>query len=597
MKERTVQRRCLCLLLLVSLLVSLCGCGGRRSDGATEIRKHSGEVTDNAMVVSAAAAEPSEMQNDAAICTHSQNNQALREWVEPVRTAEEFHLYVTNTETMTGYLLGAKTTEYQNALQSVYDTANSRYGTLNAHYLTHVPEYEEVQWTRKDLTTATMRELLAAKCCEGNKIPSAGALTTMFDDAESPFREKGVTAILSNFVEPASDLNALASGIEAYFDAYENSAACVIGLWDLFNAESLRSQEEKESVKLYFTSQTRGTSEQPNYIDCYTGKVPFYIVLVGPEGDVQAFAEDLYSLLDDRAVEYASNTYTNNAFRDTRSEPLNFDLIPDQKVNKVSYDVLSSYNTGNLTCTEDGNAYFATYVGVETAGSTELPREASEEEAEAISAQAKSIRYSSQVSLRTAGYDGYSDYEPQFSLYVYDQQTQSWADAGKNATTMATVTKEVWDGEVSEYINGKYNTLNAAGLTELYLSAKLDFSDESILSRDNIYRLEIRIPLNQKNNVPRGNGDLGEMGRYNISSAEYYNYISQISTLSWGNYRWTGTLRGDRTAIADALSRTPNLSAFLNRLEQIRQKYQDNEDIIQYVDILFNLPDSQYKKR
>lgn len=591
MKKRSGLRRGISLLLLVSLLLSLCGCGGRRS-GDTQM-----EQTEPAAEAPAASAETSAMQDDTVIRDHMRGNQALREWEEAVRSAEEFHLYVANTETMAGYLLGMKVTEFQQTLQSVYDTANSYYDTLTAHYLTHEPGYEDVQWTQKELTTITMRNLLADRYYVGNELPAAGPMTTMFDGETSPFLEKGVTAILTNFVEPAFDLNALAEGIESYFDAYENSAACVVGLHNTFDAEAFNTQTEKEAMKLYFTSEIRGDADLTNYIDCFTGKAPFYVVLVGPEGAVQTFSEDLFQRLDGRNVEYSSSTYTNNAYKDIRSEPLNFDLLPDQKARKVPAQILSSYNTGNMTWDEDSNAFFATYVGVESAGSTDVPRGVTEEEKEDLLAQAESIRYSSQIALLTSGYDGSTPYAWEDSLYIYDQQTRTWVDAGKNAASMVTIAAEVWDSEVSETINDRANVLLTGGREEIYLSAKLDFSDESILSRDKIYRLEVRLLLNRENPAAHRNEGAEALERYSIGSADYYNYVNQISALSKGNYRWSGTFRGDRNKVADALSRTPNLSTFLNRLEQIEQKYQDDQDVIQYLDLVFNLPDAESKRR
>ena len=52
----------------------------------------------------------------------------------------------------------------------------------------------------------------------------------------------------------------------------------------------------------------------------------------------------------------------------------------------------------------------------------------------------------------------------------------------------------------------------------------------------------------------------------------------------------------DRVAAQTAFAHTPNLDSLLTSLEGLESKYVSDEILTEYIDILFNLPDTQARR-
>ena len=58
----------------------------------------------------------------------------------------------------------------------------------------------------------------------------------------------------------------------------------------------------------------------------------------------------------------------------------------------------------------------------------------------------------------------------------------------------------------------------------------------------------------------------------------------------WGNTKiWTAS-PALHSRVQTVLLRTPNLSDLLTSLEQLEKKYQDDSEMIEYIDFVFNVP-------
>lgn len=386
--------------------------------------------------------------------------------------------------------------------------------------------------------------------------------------------------IVSNFAEPGFNLTPLSKGIEQYFDSYEQSAACVIGV-----SSDFRGDSQNKGATMAIPNNNERFSGSTFYVTRYIGKAPFYMVLVGPEGNVKEFSETFFKYLDNANVDYSASLYSNTVYNQIVEAPLEFEMVLDPKAKKATPPVLSSFNTGVAQRNEDGTAFASTYSGVET---REGRAARGEEQEEAVG----SVTTSTQISLLSKNYDGSAKYTMDYQLYVFDEASQTWQDAGKNAQKMVHITMEEKNGELKEELGTQEYVILAGGRKEIYLSALLDFSENSTLTRDKMYRLEIRLHLCRDNPAPVS-GINSELDRFNIDNATYYAQIAQLCDLAEPNKTWR--ISEDDHA-SRALPYTPNLDSFLLSLENLEGKYRPNNDVVEYVDLVFNLGGNTSKR-
>lgn len=574
------------LMAAVIMTGALCGCG-RNADGpaATESAVKTADIP----VTKGEAA----VQANAVFDEHADHNNALFAAKTAPKEATHFDFFITNTEAMQGFANGSSITTYQQVMQSVFEVATSQYqDVLSGHALSDESRADLI-WEDQEMDYEFLRQIQSYGLYEGIAIPTTGVLPTLFRLNDTPFTGDGLTMLVSNFVEPGFDLSALSLGIEEYFDRYEESAACVIGFTSSFTGEFHIPRENMSKKSSTFVIQDQDASK---------GQVPFYIVLVGPEASVQSFSESLCKDLDNRNIGYShGGMYTNSVYRQIVEKPLDFKIIGDRKAKKAHRNLLESYNTGLMTQHPDGYAFFTTYSGMETEDTGKVQMyDAAGEENSWIQSEAPedmvSLSVSSQIALISANYAKNAEYTYEAELFVYNEATDSWEPTNKNAATKVHVTLQEEQGELVEMLYEEPNVILAPGVREMYLSAQLDFGDKGVLSRDQIYRLEVRLYLNRQNHNARSASTPEALIGMSISSDDYYREIRRLYSNNEGS-QWKDRTPAYFPSISNALACTPELSAFLGRLAELETKYQHTEEVVvEYIDFVFNLYDESSKR-
>ena len=554
--RNTSQKRICCAVLSVLMLLS--GCGRRQtSGGGRASQKSSG----NAPVVR--AAESLEVRKDGVIQSHLDNNRNLNtQRVE--RQADTFHLYIENTETMEGFVSPKVTTSFQESIQRLMDVSYNGFTKMDARMLVYADDIGELEWEKTELNKKFVRKMLDKSFYSGNTLPDVSPLAALTWESPSPFEANALTVIVSDFVEPGNDLSALALEIEAYFDKYENSAACVMGITSSFEGT--------------FHVPVDGRKETTLQIKDFSGEAPFYMVMVGPESVVRDTARNLADRLRAKAIVPSYSIYTNNVYAQILAEPLHFDVIGDLKKKKAAPSIIRSYNTGELYEDDAGSAYYAASSGrVET-----LDSEAN-----------GGISTSTQISLMSKDYDGVSQYNWEYSLYSYDTAAKKWVEAGKNALSRSSVTVTTENGPLEDDYSDE--PILAPGRKEMRISARLDFDTASSLYREEIYRVEVRLNLNRKNPNAESSASGTNLKEYSIVRADYDIAVNKLSD-GWGKTKiWTASPQLHES-LQKVLVRTPNLVDLLTSLEQLEEKYQDESEMIEYVDLVFNVPREEPEK-
>lgn len=558
-------------LLVLSMLLS--GCGGERR-AASEPRQQADEPVQEEKAAVAAPGSWS-FESDGAITDHAEHNARLKDRKEP-RKAEKFTLYVENTEGMAGFVPPNSATDYVHSIQAIFDTVNRDY-EMSANFLTGPGG---LRWTGTTLDDDFKYRLLGTKFYENNVMTNPGPLAALFQDGTSPFEENGLTMLVSNFAEPGFNLTPLSKGIEQYFDSYEQSAACVIGI-----SSDFRGEGRNTGADMAIPNNDSRYSGATFYVTNYRGKAPVYMVLVGPEENVEEFSGTFFRYLDSAGVSYSASLYSNTVYDQIVEQPLEFEMVPDPKAKKATAPVLSSFNTGAAQRSEDGLVFAATYSGVET-------REGRAARGEDDGQSTASVTTSTQISLVSKNYDGAAEYTMDYQLYVYDTPSQTWKDAGKNAQKMVHISMEERSGELKEELGTQEYVILAKGRREIYLRALLDFSENSPLSREEMYRLEVRLHLCRDNPEPRSSIN-PELEQFSVSNETYYAEIAQLCGLSEPNKKWRSS---EDIHAARALPYTPNLSSFLLSLENLEGKYRPDNDVVEYVDLIFNLGGNASKR-
>lgn len=579
------MKRMIGLLLLAALLLGMAGCSMER----TGTSRSSAARTTNApeeienQIADATEATEGRRENttwsaetDPVIQEHIAALSALKE-EKPTRRASHLELYVENTEAMAGFLPSSGITEYLQSVQALFDAMDGNYSST-AHYL--IGGSSGLHWISSAMNSTFRRDVQSLAFYQENIFPAESAMGQLFQNA-TPFAEDGLTLIVSSFIEPQFDLSPLSRGIEQYFGNFSDSAACIIGIHSSFNGGMTRYTQEFIGADLVIPSDSASYNVPSFYVRDYIGTLPVYIVMVGPEADVQKFLTTYEKQLTTAGVEYTKSLYTNNVYDQIVETPLELEVVADQKAGKLAPPVLSSYNTGVLSQSESRTVFSATYVGIEARD--ERSRQSGSAEEDPVE-----IRTSTQISAISTNYVPGAEYAFDYCLYAYDEDTKSWVEAGKNAQAMVHFTHKIMEGEVSEVIDNKDVVILAAGREGIYLSALLDFSQGSALSRDTVYRLEVQVKLNHPNEDAhsKANPDLAK--EFSTTSSQYYQVVNSLVSLYPPHRQWRVT-EADLTATA--LPYTPNLSAFLTSLELLESSFRPDTEYVQYLDFIFNLGD------
>lgn len=571
--------RVLSLILAFSTALSLCGCsrdGGRKSPHTTE-----SVIADTAQIAQAASNSDSssELLFHRDIMAHTEHNQNLPTTKPEPRKAEAFDLYLANVQALEGFASQGKgVSNYQNGLQSIFDAAYDMFSpdAIGAYALSYQDSQtgqltDTLSWYKANDNEDFRRSSRSAQFYHDNILPKEGAIASLFQGGKTPFRSDALTVLVSNFAEPGFNLNALSKGIEHYFDENSFSAATIIG----FTSEFVG--------KLYIPENDGGMYGSTFFVQNYTGQVPVYFVVVGPEESVNTYTETISKYLDNQDIDHRTVCYRNSVYEHIQAPPLSFTIIPDNKAKKITEPIWSSFNTGALTFNDPGTAFAATFAGVETRG--------------AIQQENGDTSMSTQISLVSDNYDGVSQYSCDYTLYVYNADQQTWENAGKNANSVVELELSRQEGVQTDEIEGQVITVLADGVTQYCLIARLNFDEGSPLSRENIYRLEIRIRMNRENPDAHSNAGNTELKQYGITSTEYYRCAMHVGALTAPNRTWTATIpMTDRENAQFAFAHTPNLDSLLTSLEGLESKYISDEVMVEYVDILFNLPDAEARR-
>ncbi|HBK26507.1 MAG TPA: hypothetical protein DDY90_07310 [Clostridiales bacterium] len=551
--DKKVRKRMLCGMLAAVLFLS--GCGRARSGG----RGTSRSDTAKAAVKTADALE---IRNDGVIRSHLENNRSLNIH-RTDRNADTFRLYVENTEAMAGFASGGLTTDYQESIQRVMDVAFGSFAELEIHMLACPDGTDEPEWAEAELNEKMTRRVQNTAFYSEVKMPGSSPLAALAWEPESPFQENALTVLVSSFIEPGNDLNVLAEQIQEYFDKYENSAACLMGITSRFQGD-------------YYVI-PYGDQPACRIVD-FSGEAPFYMVMVGPEMTVRDFVQNLDQRLEKKNIIPAYGIYTNNVYEQILEEPLNFDVIGDLKSKKAEAGVIRSFNTGTLYEDDGGCAFYAASSGrVETLDSDPNG----------------GISSSTQISIMSKDYNGTAQYGWDYSLYSYDAETGKWVEAGKNALTQSTVTVKNERGPLSD--SHSTEPILASGRNEMRISARLNFGSGSPLTRDQVYRVEVRLHLNRENPNAGSESAGTDLRKYTIVHSEYIAAVGRLSS-GWGGTKiWTASPR----LWADtqkALLCTPILEDLIANLEQMETEYQDNREFVEYIDFVFNVPQEDSAK-
>ena len=548
MKQR---KRIFCAMLSVLMLFS--GCGRRQASGGEAAVKKEGSTA----VVRAAS--NLELRQDPVIQSHIENNRTL-DISHKESLAENFHFYIENTQTMEGFVTPTVTTNFQESVQSLLDVALNSFPNLDAHMLGYSDDSRELEWEETALDKKFIRKIQTRSFYTGNQLDEISPLEAIAWEEDCAMEANGVTVIASNFVEPGNDLTAISVTIESYFDEFENSAACIMGMTSQFEGDLHIPYDGSRGVNYRVTG--------------FAGEVPFYLVMFGPETAVRTLVKNLEEHLYVKGIAPTYDIYTNNANAQILANPLNFDVIGDLKRKKAPADLIRSYNTGELYEDDAGNVYYA----------------ASSGRVETLDAEANGgISSSTQISIMSKDYDGSSQYNWDYKLYSYDGAEKKWVEEGKNALSKTTVVVQHENGLlVDEQAD---EPILAAGRKEMRISTKLDFSNTSPLIREQIYRVEVKLYLNRAGT--NSNGAMGSsLDGYSVTRAEYDAAIDRLPD-GWGSTKiWTAAPALHKRLIP-ILARTPNLSDLLTSLERLETKYQDDRELIEYVDFVFNVPSEE----
>lgn len=559
-----VFKKALSALLMIAILLSMCACsrgeGGRSGgvEGSQEKRNGKSEAADAAMGSWSAS-------EDQVFQAHEDNNHAAAVEKPQPPVAGKFDIYIENVQALTGYTADAGRTEYQDSVQSAFTAASAMFGanSMTTHTLTE--ESGELQW-QQDPDGRFRNALVAPDFYRDHELPEVGPLEQLFRGGQSPFESEGLTAIVSNFSEPGFELSPLYQGIENYFDAYDHSAAAVIGFVSRFDGS------------VYIPTNGYRAEGTTFRVENFSGNLPAYIIVVGPEVSVREYVDRVTNIMTGQSIQCDYSLFTNSVHEREQAKPLRFVMVEDLKVRKLKEPTYTSFNSGTTTWNDDGTAFFLTYNGSETRGESVMDN--------------GNTAMCTQLTLVSENYDGKSEYGADWNLQVLDKSTGQWIDAGKNASDMVRLDARVVSGELVDTVADQDVVILTSGNRQVCLRARLNFDTDSVLSRSDLYRLEVQLRLDQPGDPNYRNQTVGALTDYSITGVSYYQAISKLCALSHGNYAFRGgnIRQGDREAAADALQRTPNLEALLHNLETLENKYAFDEVVIQYVDLVFNLP-------
>lgn len=562
-------KRVVSALLMAVILLSMCGCsrGERGSSGRIEDsgqKRNTKSEAVNPEVGSWSAEE------DPIFGVHEANNQeaAVEKPKPPV--ASKFDIYIENVQALTGYTAEAGRTEYQDSVQSAFTAASTMFGAnaITVHTLSE--ESGELQW-QPEPDGRFRSALVAPDFYRDHALSEVGPLEQMFRGGQCPFQREGLTAIVSNLSEPGFELSPLYQGIENYFDAYDHSAAAVIGFVSRFDGN------------VYIPTNGDSMEGTTFRVEDFTGNLPAYLIVVGPEASVREYVGRVTDIMTGQSIQCDYSLFTNSVHEREQAKPLRFVMVEDLKVRKLKEPTYTSFNSGATTWNDNGTAFFLTYNGSETRGESVMEN--------------GNTAMCTQLTLVSENYDGSSVYGADWSLQVLDKGSGQWVDAGKNACDMVQFENRVLSGELVDTVADQDVVILTSGNKQVFLKARLNFDADSVLSRGDLYRLEVQLRLDQPGDPNYHNQTVGALTDYSITGVSYYQAISKLCALSHGNYAFRGgsIRQEDREAARNAMQRTPNLDALLHNLETLEDKYPFDETVTQYVDLVFNLPGKKSK--
>ena len=563
------MKKTISVILLLTMLLTLCSCARKETPETEETEKTkptSAELNWN-------------LDEDPVLSAHRENNRLAGAEKLPQEPAREMDIYISNIQAMAGFLSeDHNITAYQNALQSAFSAAANAVPDrtdVRGHYLAYRdPETGEASgellWQTAESSADFGMQTQRRSFYENHVLPQEGAVSQLFRDGAMPFRENCLTLIVSNLAEPGFDMDGIYIGIEKYFDEVPRSAASIIGFTSEF------------SGKLYIPH-SDGSGLSTLYVSDFEGETPAYFLVVGPEVSVRDYTDTLLKYMNGQNIKCANTVYTNSRYEPIQAPMLMFTTVDDPKAEKVLEPVRFSFNTGDMTSTEDGTVIVTTFPGTETRG------ERSSDLSNGDTASG------TQVAMTSDNYDGKSEYTMEYSLFVYDGETKTWHNAGKNAEAMVLLESEAMEGPViAEDVYGEDVTILAENNRELYVRVRLNFGEGSALSRNNTYRLEIRNVLSRENADSGRSGSKSGLSSFCTTTRDYYSCIDAMGRLAYPNRQWTATMpTADREWAREVLGKTPNLNVLLSGLEDLELQYRPDGVIVEYIDIIFRGSDGR----
>lgn len=566
-------KRLVSILLLGAMLLSLWGCQQRTAP------ESKGE---QARLSAQSSADFQELlENDPVLQNHIRNNRGLSTQRD-TRTAESFRLIVENTESMAGFVSANETTAYQNSLNYLMTVMAgfTKKNAVDALMLQTDTQSGQAVWTQTALDSSLRARLVAPGFYTKQKMSLVNQLEELTYLEQPAFPENGITVVVSNFIEPQYDLSGFTSLIKEYFDAYPYSAACVMAVRSLFQGDFYIS---RNSLK-----------DPAKRLENFDGVTPFYLVMIGPEQDVRDAEEDMRSRLTDGNVEFESCLYSNSMNQQVLREPLHFGANEVLDTRKALSTTVSSYNTGGQLLEEDSGTVFAArnQERVETldmdndnkvSTSAQIALLSTDYESTVRDLQACDYYYHDGKQWIPDpdfddGEDSFSPYGWDYEVYVLDSQSGEWTVAGKSEKScmevvLKTVDMQTWNdnGEVRDNV-------------QQLARVRLQYHAASALSKEKIYRVELRVHLNEPNDsVQRIDSEALE--DYCTTSQQYDKEMT-IYGKRWNFENMTMANRGVRSV----LQRTPNLKTFLTSMENLAKSYQDDTEMTEYLDFIFNIP-------
>ena len=586
MRKKASFRSVLSIVLLMSLLLTLCACSrsergsadgssrgsarGERSEESQtsekkakkeEKAKEKEQEASSASPSSALAMTPETFSADKVLNNHKTLNASLSAAGSAARRAESARIYFENTKKLQRLFENNNFSEFSLGVRNIYSAVNRSFDNSQLSCFALSEQDGRTHWA-PFAADDSARQKTQSRDFYTFDYNSSNYLALLFEDTSIAFGANSLNIVVSSFTEPGFDLSAFGQGLDRYMANNPQSAVCLYGAL---------SSVDRLDLEVYRFN--KALDEGDFTILNFSGKLPFFILAVGPEESVRSFDSAMNELMNSSSMTYRRGVFSNSAYTQLEARPLEMTLVPDPKLKSGTTELLQSYNTGALSEDQDGNIYYASYAGIETKddrGST------------------ANLSYSSRIACVSKDLDAAvgSFYTADFTLYAYDAETQSWLPCDKLASSRVTLDCRPLRGSSEEG-----SAILAAGDEQLYVSAKLDFSADSPLDRSTVYRVEVRLKLNYENPSPLSESNVGKIRDFCISDMDYYSALEHLTTSTGLNkpYIKTWDYSGEelKSNAGAALMRIPNLEALLSALEKTEHYAPEAADKIEYIDFIY----------